>query len=125
MTSAPPPPEKSHPLLSQQPPSKSWGPVKPHFLNLVGGSTPPSAEREEGGAAHYVTDWDWQTETWAINKAITYSTPRTLEFKSCPVFLLWPESSIEVWLTDRQTGETGRPKDKHVGGSNTSETSYI
>ena len=63
-------------------------------------------------------DWDWKTETWVINKVITYSTPRTLEFKSCPVFPLWPESSIEVWVTDRQTGETGGPKDKHVGGSN-------
>ena len=52
-------------------------------------------------------------------KVITYSTPRTLEFKSCLVFPLWPESSIEVWLTDRPTGETDRPKEKHVGGSNT------
>ena len=57
-----------------------------------------------------------------IVKVITYSTPRTLEFKSCPVFPLWPESSTEVWLTDRQTG---RPKEKHVGGSKTFETSYI
>ena len=70
-------------------------------------------------------DWDWQIETWVINKVITYSTPKTLEFKSCPVFPLWPESSIEVWLTDRQTGETGRTKDKHVGGNDTFETSYI
>ena len=62
---------------------------------------------------------------WVIVKVITYSTPRTLEFKSCPVFPLWPESSIEVWLTDRQTGETGRPKDKHFGGGKTFETSYI
>ena len=23
-------------------------------------------------------DWDWQTETWVINKVIAYSTPRTL-----------------------------------------------
>ena len=57
----------------------------------------------------------WQTETWVINKVITCSTPRTPEFKSCPVFPLWPESSIEVWLTDKQAGETGRQKDKHVG----------
>ena len=70
-------------------------------------------------------DWDWKTETWVINKVINYSTPRTLEFKSCSVFLLWPESSIEVWLTERQAGETGRPKDKHVSRSNTFETSYI
>ena len=65
------------------------------------------------------------TETWFIVKVITYSTPRTLEFKSCPVFPLWPESSIEVWLTDRQTGETDRPKGKDVCSSNTFETSYI
>ena len=42
---------KSHPLLSQQPPSKSWVPVKPLlFENLVEGSM-PSAERE--GCTHY------------------------------------------------------------------------
>ena len=41
-----PPPENSHPPLSQQPPSKSWGPVKPHlFENLVGGSV---TSRNEG-----------------------------------------------------------------------------
>ena len=35
------PSEKSHPPLSQQPPSKNWDPVKPLFFeNLVGGSTP-------------------------------------------------------------------------------------
>ena len=28
------PPEKSHPLLSKQPPSKSWGLVKPPFLKI-------------------------------------------------------------------------------------------
>ena len=66
-----------------------------------------------------------QTETWVINRVITYSPLRTLEFKSCPVFPLWPESSIEVWLTDRQAGQTGEPKDKHVVGSNIFETSYI
>ena len=38
--------KKSHPPLSQQPPSKSWGPVKlPFFENLVAGSIPPPAER--------------------------------------------------------------------------------
>ena len=56
----------------------------------------------------------------AIVKVITYSIPRTLEFKSCPVFPLQPESFTEVWLT-----ETGRQKDKCVGGSNTFELSYI
>ena len=40
------PPEKSHPPLSQQNPSKSWSPVKlPLFENLVGGSTPPLSRR--------------------------------------------------------------------------------
>ena len=34
------PPEKSHPPLSQQSPSKNWDPIKPLFFeNLVGGST--------------------------------------------------------------------------------------
>ena len=68
-----------------------------------------------------ITDWDWQIETWAIVKVITYNTSRTVEFKSCLVFLLWHE----VWLTDMQTGETGKPKGKHVGGSNTFEISYV
>ena len=40
-------PEKSHPPLSQQPPSKSWGHVKlPLFENLVGGSTTRQEEAE-------------------------------------------------------------------------------
>ena len=70
-------------------------------------------------------DWNWQTETGVIVKVTTYSTPRTYKFKSCPVFPLWPESSIEVWLIDVQTGEASRQKNKHVGGSNTFEMSYI
>ena len=74
-------------------------------LNLVGG----------GGCTLCNFDGDWQTDTWIINRVITYSTPGTLEFKSCPVFSLWPESSIEAWLTGRQAGKTGRPKDMHVG----------
>ena len=57
-------------------------------------------------------EWAWQTETCVIVKVTTYSTPRTLEFKSCPVFPLWPESSIEVWLTDRKTGRQERQTDK-------------
>ena len=46
----PPPPWKKSPHLSQQPPSESWGLVKPPplFANLVGDST-PSAERGKGG----------------------------------------------------------------------------
>ena len=85
----------------------------------------PPPPLEGGGCTLCNFDWDWQTETWVINKVITYNTPRTLEFKSCPVFSLWSESSVEVWQTDRQAGETGRPKHKHVGGSNVFETSYI
>ena len=43
------PPEKSNPPLSQQTPSKSWGPVKPAPFWKFGGSTPPPpAERGEG-----------------------------------------------------------------------------
>ena len=49
----PPPPEKSHHPLSQQPPSKSWRPVKPPlFENLVGGLTPtptPPPLQQKGG----------------------------------------------------------------------------
>ena len=36
------PPEKSHPLLSKQPPSKSWGLVKPPFLKIWLEAQPPS-----------------------------------------------------------------------------------
>ena len=49
----PPPLKKVTPPLSQQPPSESWGPLKPPlFENLVGGSTPP-AESGGMGGAHY------------------------------------------------------------------------
>ena len=87
---------KKLPPLSQQPPSKNWGPVKPPFSNLVGGSI-RSLQKGGGACTLRKFDWDWQTETWVINKVITYRTPRTLEFNSCPVFPLWPESSSEVW----------------------------
>ena len=55
----PPAPKKSHHTLSQQPPSKSWGPVKPPLLfeNLVGGST-PSAERGWGAHHDSLVSWD-------------------------------------------------------------------
>ena len=50
-----PPPEKSHPPLSQQPHCKNWGPVKPSpFENWVEGSTP---QQKGGEGAHYETDW--------------------------------------------------------------------
>ena len=61
-----------------------------------------------------------------IVKVITYSIPRTLEFKSCPVFPLQPESFTEVWLTETGRQETqADKKTKRVGGSNTFELSYI
>ena len=46
------PPEKSEPPLSQQLPSKSWGPVKPQplFEILVRGSNP--SEQKRGGRLH-------------------------------------------------------------------------
>ena len=46
----PPPPEKSHPLLFQQPPSKSRGPVKPPFLKIWFEVQSPLAEG--GGRLH-------------------------------------------------------------------------
>ena len=72
-----------------------------------------------------ITLTDTDKFDWVIVKVITYSTYWTREFKSCPVFPLRPESFIELWLTDRQTGETGGQKYKLVSGSNTFETSYI
>ena len=51
MTIAAAPPWKKSPLLSQQPPSKSWGLVKPPlFENVVGGSNPSCRKRS---GAHY------------------------------------------------------------------------
>ena len=109
-------PRKKSPALSQQPPLKVEVLPSPPFLKF-GWRLNPFPLRKGGGECTPCNfNWDWQTEIWVINKVITYSLPRTLVFKSCPVFPLWPESSIEVWLTDRQAGETGRPKDKHVGG---------
>ena len=57
MKIATPSPGKMSPPLSQQPPSKSWGLVKPHFWKS-GWSLNPSAERGRGGmggggGAHY------------------------------------------------------------------------
>ena len=52
-------------------------------------------------------DWDWQTETWVIVMVITYNTPRTLEFKSCPVFPLWIiHWSLTDGQPDRRDGQT-------------------
>ena len=97
-------------------PSKSWGPAKPSLSKIWLEAQPLPPAKRGGECTPCNFNWDWQTEIWVINKVITYSLPRTLVFKSCPVFPLWPESSTEVLLTDRQAGETGRPKDKHVGG---------
>ena len=51
MEIVPPTPEKSDPLLSQQPSSKSLGSIKPppplFFLNLVGSSTRPQQEKNQ------------------------------------------------------------------------------
>ena len=90
----PSPPEKSHPPLSQQPPLKFEvlsSPPPPFFKIWLKVEPPPL--QKGGGYTLFDFDWDWQTEIWVINKVITYSTPRILEFKSCPVFPLWPESS--------------------------------
>ena len=58
-------------------------------------------------------DWDWQTETWVI------VNPELLNSR---VALYFPCDLNHPLKFDWQTG---RPKDKHVGGSNTFETSYI
>ena len=50
-----PAPEKSHPLLSQQPSSKSRGPVKPPFLKIWLEVQSPQQKGGGGGgeAAYY------------------------------------------------------------------------
>ena len=68
------------PPLSQQPPSKSWGPAKPPlFENLFGGSTPP-AGRGGGGGAHYAIH--------AIHKPFMHTIEKYSTFKSLAVFKL-------------------------------------
>ena len=47
------PPEKSHPPLSQQTPSKSWGPIKPPFWKFGWRLNPPPPQQNKGDA-HYV-----------------------------------------------------------------------
>ena len=57
------PPEKSHPPLSQQPHSKSQGPVKPPFWKFGWRFTPPLPPQcrkgggGRGGGAHYAFYW--------------------------------------------------------------------
>ena len=51
MKIATPSPENSHAPLSQQPPSKGGGPVKPPFLKIWLEAQPPPAE---SGGAHYI-----------------------------------------------------------------------
>ena len=47
------PPEKSHPSLSPEAPSKNWDLFKPPLFWKFGrGSTPPPAENEGGGGVH-------------------------------------------------------------------------
>ena len=118
------PPWKKSPPLSQQPPLKVEVLSSPPLFKIWLEAQPLPPHLAERGCTLCNFDWDWQNETWVMNKVITYSKPRTLEFKSCPLYSLWPESSTEVWLTDRQAEETGKPNDKHVGGSKTFETSY-
>ena len=52
------PPQKDHPPLSHQAPSKNYSPVKHSLVeNPVGGSTPPLPHPPaEGGGAHYDGD---------------------------------------------------------------------
>ena len=61
-----------------------------------------------------------------IVKVIIYNTPRTLEFKICPVFPIPCDLNRSLKFDWQwQTRDTGRQKDKHVGGSSIFELSYI
>ena len=75
-----PPPEKSHFFFPSNPSLKVEVLSRPPLLNLVGGSTSPCRK----GGAHYVTF----TETDKLRLEHTQNSPRTLEFKSFPVFPL-------------------------------------
>ena len=62
-------PWKKSPLLSQQPSSKSWGPVKLPFFWKIGSSFYlPPAERAGGRVAHYECFWTGQSQAKTWNK---------------------------------------------------------
>ena len=48
-------------------------------------------------------DWDWQTETWVINKFITYSTPKLLNSRAALYFPCDLNHPLKFdWQTGRQ-----------------------
>ena len=83
------PPWKRLPALSEQLPSKRWGPVKATpFENLVGGSTspplPPPPIAERGGGTHYALSFDytWKTLFWAHFGTFFAQKINCINFKS-------------------------------------------
>ena len=81
--------EKSHPLFSQQHPSKIWGPVKPpsHFEHLVGGSTP---QQKKGSHYGKVSACAWRGYNF-----FDILTSKKLYFFVCHIH---PNN---FWTTDR------------------------
>ena len=78
----PPPPEKSHPPLSQQPPVKvEVLPSPPFFENLVGGSTPA---RKKGGMHTMVYKYSptIMLEIFRFQNNIGYHLKRQNSFKT-------------------------------------------
>ena len=67
-----PPPEKSHPLFPSNPPSKSWGPVKPlPLLKIWLEAQPPPPLQNRGGGC----------TLWLMNNKLqnTYQKVKVLE----------------------------------------------
>ena len=81
--------EKSHPLFSQQHPSKIWGPVKPpsHFEHLVGGSTP---QQKKGWHYGKVSACAWRGYNF-----FDILTSKKLYFFVCHIH------ANNFWTTDR------------------------
>ena len=65
--------KKATPPLSQQPTSKSWGPVKPPFLRIWLEAQPPLPCRKRGeGGAHYVQPFTHDMVSWYYTQNTTH-----------------------------------------------------
>ena len=111
VTIAPPPPWKKSPPLSQQPPSKSWGPVKPPlFLNLVVGSTLPPCRNGGREGAHYVTLTE--TDELRLQSQVRLLLTAYPELLNSRVALYFPCNLNHPLKFDWETGRQERQTDQ-------------